>query len=183
MKNTLVVLREVLKQPRYFILFIVLSVVSVFIVAISTHISLFNQVIFSQTVTLAEKIVFSVTLLGVFKSSFSLISAILTIMTLILFSLNICLLTYYIRRRKSVFGRKRAHTAGFFGLISGFFGVGCAACGSVIASSILSAVGAGGLLALLPLHGAEFGLLSVGLLVFSVYEIAKHVNDPLTCSV
>jgi hypothetical protein len=41
--------------------------------------------------------------------------------------------------------------------------------------------GAGGLLALLPFHGAEFGVLGVILLGFSMQQLAKRINDPLVC--
>ena len=150
---------------------------------ISTQLSLVWQFITSDSASLVDNLTFVFSLIAIFKTNFSLFSAILTVSTVILMSINICLLVHYIRRRRGVVGRKRAHTASFLGVVSGFFGVGCAACGSVILSSILAAVGAGGLLSLLPLHGAEFGVISVLLLLFSIYEIAKHVNDPLTCSV
>jgi len=65
--------------------------------------------------------------------------------------------------------------------VSGIFGVGCAACGSVIVSSLLLLVGAGGVLTILPFHGAEFGVLGIIFLWFSIYQLSKRIDDPLVC--
>jgi len=35
----------------------------------------------------------------------------------------------------------------------------------------------------LPLHGAEFGVIGVGLLVLTLYSFAKRINDPMLCTV
>lgn len=67
------------------------------------------------------------------------------------------------------------------GLIATVFGVGCAACGSMMIASILTAVGAAGLLLLLPFHGTEFGFLAIALLLYSVYGLARVISGPRVC--
>ena len=71
--------------------------------------------------------------------------------------------------------------SGIGGLISGFFGIGCAACGTFLLSSILILLGTGGLLAWLPFRGEEFGLLGVGLLLYANHMIVKKIQAPLVC--
>jgi uncharacterized membrane protein len=68
-------------------------------------------------------------------------------------------------------------------MISAVFGIGCAACGSVILTAILGIAGTGALLTWLPLHGLEFGVVGIILLSFSIYYLAKRINDPLVCKV
>ena len=71
--------------------------------------------------------------------------------------------------------------AGLGGLASGFFGVGCAACGAFVLGPVLAFVGASGLIALLPFGGEEFGALGVAMLCFSLVLTARKIGEPLAC--
>jgi hypothetical protein len=99
----------------------------------------------------------------------------------VLFGVNIALFTYYIRRRQSLQSSTGVQVAGIAGLVSSLFGIGCAACGSVIVTGLLGLFGASSLLLLLPFHGAEFGLLGLGLFVISIHYLSLRVDDPLVC--
>ena len=59
--------------------------------------------------------------------------------------------------------------------------MGCAACGSVILTAFLGTIGAGGLLLLLPFHGAEFGIIGLLLLCASIRYLIKKIAEPLVC--
>ena len=78
---------------------------------------------------------------------------------------------------------KGVGVAGIGGLVSGVFGIGCAACGTFIFTSVLALFGVGGILAYLPFGGEEFGFLGVALLVYSVYSLTKKITDPLVCPI
>ena len=67
------------------------------------------------------------------------------------------------------------------GLLSGMFGVGCAACGSFILTPIITALGGGSLLAFLPNKGGEIGLIGAGLIGYSIYTLAKKIQEPIVC--
>ena len=69
------------------------------------------------------------------------------------------------------------------GLVTGVFGIGCAACGTFVLTPLLAAVGAGGLIAFLPFGGEEFGVLSTGILGFSIFLTSKKIQNPLICNV
>ena len=72
---------------------------------------------------------------------------------------------------------------GLGGIIAGFIGVGCAACGSVILSSIFGIGATAGFIGFLPLKGQEFSLLAVGILGFSNFMISKKILDPAICKI
>lgn len=181
MKRTGQTLYQVFSQPKYVLLSTVLAAVLLSAVVVVSQLNLVSQVVFSTELSFVHKSLFLTSLYGLLGSNFSLLSAIFTVMTVILMGVNVSLLIYYIKQRRGFVGKKRGHAAGIAGMVSGVFGIGCAACGSVLLTAGLSAVGAGGLLAFFPLHGAEFGLLGVLLLLFSIYQICIHVQDSLVC--
>ncbi len=144
--------------------------------------ALIIQIVTSSSIALLDKLAVLTSLIGSIQTNFTILTATYTIAIAILFGINVALLTYYMRRRKMAEAKGGA-AAGIGGLISGMFGIGCAACGTIVLGPILTLIGAGGLVALLPFGGQEFGILGVGILGFSVYLAAKKVNQPITCAV
>jgi len=127
-------------------------------------------------------VVFS--LYGSIATNFTVISASYTIAIAILFGINIALLTYYIRTvHGGLGGIRRTGAAGIGGLVIGIFGIGCAACGTFILTSALALFGASGILIFLPFGGEELGFLGVGLLVYSIYAIAKKIGESQACDI
>lgn len=147
--------------------------------------SLLGQVLHPDSAgTISEKANFVFSLYGSIGTNFTAVSAGYTIAIAILFGMNIALLSYYIARaRGGVRGVGTTGAAGVGGLVSGIFGIGCAACGTFILTSVLTLFGASGYLAILPLGGEEFGFLGVGLLIYSIYILTKKINDPLVCDI
>lgn len=139
------------------------------------------QVLFSGTARLSIKISFVLSLYGSLLTNFTVFSALYLILISILFGINIALLTFYIRRRQEKSHNTTAHLASVGGMISAVLGIGCAACGSVVLTAVLSLFGASGLLLLLPFHGVEFGVFGLILLLISIRYLIKRVNDPLVC--
>ena len=177
-------LRGVLFKPGY--LFVVVTIaITVFLFAVWTpNTQLIIHVMSDHSISTTDKAQLLVNLVGSIKTNFTLVSASYTIIIAVLFGLNVALITYYIRRlRGSVRSMGSTGAAGFGGLISGILGIGCAACGSFILTSALTLVGAGGVVALLPFGGEEFGFLGVALLTYSIYVLAKKINEPLTCEI
>lgn len=177
----LTVLRRVFIQARYIQIAALVSLVALSVAILVPNTDIILQVFASSELSLGTKFIFLGSMYGILFTNFSVLSAVYTVVIALLFGINSALLTFYIRRRQSKVTNTHGHTAGVMGVVSGLFGVGCAACGSVILSSILTLLGAGGLLAALPLHGAEFGILGVLLLGFSVYQLCIRINDPLVC--
>jgi len=129
-----------------------------------------------------QKLQFIWSFYGSIETSHTLYSASVSILIALLSGLNVALLAYYTRRVKNATkGFKRVHTGSYIGLIVGFLGVGCAACGSVILTAVLATLGAGGLLLALPFQGAEVGALALLILLWSNYFLVKKISNPIVC--
>jgi len=145
--------------------------------------TIFKQIVFSGSVGVWAKMQFVLSLYGSIFTNFTLWSGLYLVLIAVLFGINIALLTFYIRRRQEASLGKRAQLASIGGIVSASLGIGCAACGSVIITSVLALFGATSLLTLLPFHGQEFGFLGLILLLFSIHYLMKRINDPLVCPV
>lgn len=121
-------------------------------------------------------------LLGGITTDATILSAMLIIATSILFGINTGLFAFYIQRKRSL-PHMAEGTSTLGGLIAAIFGVGCASCGTFVLGAVLSSVGAGGVLALLPLGGHEFLIVGVGLLAFSIYALTRSIETNNVCAV
>ena len=176
------VLVTVFRKPAYLLLATLIASV-VFSIAVWLP-SLQLIWIVAQTASLSELVSLLWSLYGAISSNFTLVSATYTTVIAGLFGMNVALLTYYIQRmRGGLSGLRSTGAAGIGGLISGTFGIGCAACGTFIFTSVLALFGVAGILAYLPFGGEEFGFLGVGLLLYSVYALTKKISDPLVCPI
>jgi len=119
-------------------------------------------------------------LLGGIVTDATVLAAGLIIATSLLFGVNTAMVIYYFAQRRSLPKVKESTTI-IGGLVSAVFGVGCASCGTFVLGALLSSVGASGLLALLPLGGHEFLILSVALLFGSIYWMAKSIQTSQVC--
>jgi hypothetical protein len=173
--------KRVFTQTRYIQIAILVAVLALSVAILLPNVSVIVQVLQSSNIDVAAKLIFLGSMYGALFTNFTLFSALATLAISTLFGINSALLAYYIRRRQAGVSNTGGHTAGVLGVVSGVFGIGCAACGSVIISSFLILFGAGGLLAILPFQGAEFGVLGVLLLSFSIYQLSKRIHDPLVC--
>ncbi|HTK60066.1 MAG TPA: hypothetical protein VL283_02575 [Candidatus Baltobacteraceae bacterium] len=93
-----------------------------------------------------------------------------------LFGLNIALVYHYMRDQVRI---NHAAGASVAGIIVGLLGIGCAACGSVVLTSLLGL----GAVSLLPFHGQEFAWLGMAVIVVSTFSIAAKIADPAACKI
>lgn len=174
-------LQKVFRKPGYVILALVVSAL-VFVLAVwLPNIRLVAGIVISPDVPFVSKVQLPLSLLGSIGTNFTLLSATYTIVIALLFGMYIAMITYFLKRRIKEVGQGGVAT-GFLGITSGVLGVGCAACGSFLLTS-LSFVGASGVLTFLPLGGSEFGIIGAVLLAVAVYMTAKKIIDPLVCKV
>lgn len=174
-------LQKVFRKPVYVVLALVVSA-SAFVLAVwLPNIRLVAGVVSSPDVPFVSKIQLPLSLLGSIGTNFTLLSATYTILIAILFGVYVAMITYFLKRRIKEVGQSGVAT-GFLGIVSGVLGVGCAACGSFLLTS-LTLVGAGGVLTLLPLGGSEFGIIGAILLAVAVYMTAKKIIDPQVCKI
>ena len=175
-------LQKVFRKPTYILLALITSS-TVFAFAVwLQNIPLIVKVMGHPGISLTQKLDLPISLLGSIVTNFTLLSASYTIAIAILFGINVSMVVYFLRRRVDEVKQSGVAT-GLFGITSGVIGMGCAACGSFLLTSLLSLVGASGILAFLPLNGGEFGILGVALLGTSLYMTAKKIQNPAVCKI
>ena len=133
-----------------------------------------------SSLPIADKLTFPIRLLESITTNFTTLSAVYTIVIALLAGINVAFIAYLIRQQREQISQSGA-TAGIFGILSGTVGMGCAACGSLILTSLLGTVGGAGFVAALPLRGGEFGIIGVVLLGVSTYFLARQITKPLVC--
>ena len=146
------------------------------------NIRLIFSIITNSTIPVSLKLTLPIHLLESITTNFSTLSALYTIVIAILFGMNIAMLLFFLRRKIADVERSGI-AAGFLGITSGILGMGCAACGSFILTSVLSLIGASSILAFLPLKGEKFGIIGVILLSASLYLTAKQIQNPAVCKI
>lgn len=177
------ILWGVLRSPRYATIALVISVLVFSGATWFSNTALIVAVVTSSA-PFFDKIALLGTLYGSIGSNFTIVSATYTILIALLFGMQVALLSYYITKARSHSSElNRVSLTSLGGLLSGVFGIGCAACGSFLLTSMLAVVGAGGLLALLPFGGEEFGVLGVALLLYSMYVVLKKIDTPFVCPI
>lgn len=132
----------------------------------------------------SDKLEFLYFFYGSLVSNFTPLSAVLTVIISVLVGLQVAALLFYIRSMRHDGGVVRTSSAlSVSGFVSGLFGIGCSACGSVIITGLLSTVGASGLLTLLPLGGEEFSFIAVGLLLYSLCYLIRAADRGKVCAI
>lgn len=176
------VLKEIFSRPLY-VLLATSTAAIVFMAAVwLPNLRLLWEVWSLSQITLFQKVSFAFNLAGSIQTNFTVISASYTILISLLFGINIACFVYYFKQR-GLSWRGTETSLGLGGLVIGAFGIGCAACGTFILTSLLSLFGATAFLTLLPFGGQEFGFLGVGLLALSTYLILKQLKEPVVCQV
>jgi predicted membrane-bound spermidine synthase len=121
-------------------------------------------------------------LLGSITTNFMFLSALTTIVISLLVGVNIALMLYLYRRQKAGLSRNGIAVSTFVTII-GMFGIGCAACGSLILTGLLSVVGGVGVLTLFPFQGQELGIVGVIVLLYATYFLVQKIIRSITCEV
>ncbi|MEK7061746.1 MAG: hypothetical protein AAB957_00590 [Patescibacteria group bacterium] len=176
------VLLKIFRKPTYiFIAFVTGFVVFAFAVLLP-NIPLIVSIMRHPGIPFSQKFNLPISLLGSITTNFTLLSASYTIAIAILFGINLSIIVYYLRRKIAEL-KQGGIVTGFLGITSGIIGIGCAACGSVLLTSILALFSASWIITLLPLRGGEFGILGVALLLFTIYTTAQQIQNPAVCEI
>lgn len=173
--------REVLGRPAYLLL---ASAIAVLVLAATLWLPnyrLLGAVFTTPGVALGTKLQLLASLVGGLASNFGVVAAVAAVIVPVLFGVDVAMIVYLAKQRRARLARGEI-AASLGGAASGAIAAGCAACGSFLLLPILSFLGAAGALALLPLGGAELGLVSIALLLLSIYLIARKIATPPVCA-
>ena len=171
-------LRRVFSDGRYVLLAAATGLATFVLATWFANLGLVWHIATSGSMALSDKLAILVALVGSIGTNFTVFSALTTIAIAALTGVNIAMIAYAFRLRQTGQGMT---TASLGGLTSGFLGIGCAACGTLVLSPALTFFGAGTLLALLPFGGEEFGALGVAMLALSLVLCARKIALPDTC--
>ena len=175
-------LAQVFSRGWYVLLAAIVALATFVLTTWLGNLGLVWQITTSEGLRLADKARILLALTGSIGTNFTIFSAATTIAIAILFGLNAALMIYGFRERRMVRQSGAAvSAANIGGLVSGLFGIGCAACGSFVLGPGLTYLGAATLVTLLPFGGEEFGGVGVGMLVLSIILQAKKIGQPAIC--
>jgi len=172
-------LREVFSNIWYWLITFIISGITLLFAIWLPNWSFLSYTVTTNNYTIGQKFSLLISSLGALNTNFTSLSRTLTIIVALLFGINMAILIYYIRKKIKL---QRAAGLGGIGVLSGLIGIGCASCGSVILSSIFGIGATAGFIGILPLKGQEFGLLSIGILGFSIFLIAKKIQNSNNCN-
>lgn len=178
------VIKRVFVRPYYIFLSLFVAALTLSVLLLLPNKAVLSSVLLSPAISFSAKSSFLFSLYGSLGTNFTAFSATYTVLIAILLGVNVSLLWYYVARARKLSKADRSLTfTGIGGFVSGLFGIGCAACGTLLFAGLFNLLGIAWLITYLPLHGAEFGLIGVALLLLSVYSITKRINDPLVCMI
>lgn len=175
-------LKTVFRDWRYVLLALLIACALFAFAVWLPNFRLIGGVLTDSTAPLSIKLLLPIALLGSIATNFTALAVSYTVAIALLAGINVALIAYFVRRQKEELARGGV-AVGTFGVMSGILGMGCAACGSLILSSLLGVVGGTGVIAALPLRGGEFGIIGVVLLAISTYLILARIAKPMTCDV
>lgn len=173
---------EVFRNKSYLLLSGAVALVVFAFAVWFPNVRLLFSLITDSVVPVSVKISFPIRLLESITTNFTALSASYTIAIAVLTGINIAFVIYVLKRQKQQLSAAEV-TTGTFGILSGATGLGCAACGSLVISSLLATAGGASVLTFLPLRGGEFGILGVILLGTSTYFLARHIAKPPVCEI
>jgi hypothetical protein len=156
-----------------------------FFLSLSTllpNLGLLSQILKSPDVSFRIFLSLLASLFQSITTNFTALTAIYTIVISALLGIYTSMVLFFLERRVKDIKTKNS-SLGFWGIISAVLGVGCAACGSFLLTSLLSVVSAQSLLLILPLKGAEFGIIAIILLSLAINFAGKKITDPLVCKI
>ena len=172
--------KQVFANARYGIGAFVIALSILSAILLWPNSGIIQQTLSSTELMMGKKLLFVLGLYKTLLTNYTIISATYLVLVAVLFGINISLLVFYLKKKQS-FGKGHFHVTSVSGLVSGILGIGCAACGSVILTSVLGVTAAGSFFSFFPFHGAEFAAVGVLLLLLSIYYLLKEISKSNVC--
>lgn len=176
-------LREIFFSPRYLVLWFSLAFIIFSLALFYPNLALISHMWAQEQLSLGAKLRFMTSLYGGLFTNFSLELRLTTFVITALTTTQLILLYRLIREQGKIITTLKKHgTLSFVGIALATLGLGCAACGALILSSLLALASGSWLLTELPWHGQEVALLAVIVLGLSNYLILRHLTTLRVCN-
>jgi len=179
MRQILSSLREVFRQPFYVVTAAIVSFILLAVNAWLPSRDLIGYFFSSDYFNWGDRLALLGRLLMSMGVNLTILRKVFIILIAILAGINLSLLIYFLKRRLHFYRETGASLAG---ILLSLFGIGCASCGSVLLSSVLGLSVTSLFISWLPFKGIELGLLSLIILIWSIYSLSKRLQKNLACT-
>ena len=136
------------------------------------------RIVHESVIPLGEKLAFTLSFFTSLPLTYGWSEAVSLYLVVVIFGINGSLLLFYINQAGGL--RRETHKGLLWqigAILTSLLGVGCAACGTLFLAPLLGTAFSGFLL-FLPLHGFEFSIIGLAILVWSLYATAKRIDNP-----
>ncbi len=174
------VLRNVLVNPRYLFLAVVVAIGIIIFATWLPNLQLIVSSLTSPFFTLGEKVNLLVSLTGSLETNFTLMSRLLLISSATLMGIQVALVSYYVRQRSKL---EKDLGVSFIAMVMSLIGMGCASCGSIILATLVGFSAMSAIVRPLPLKGQEFSVIGLLLIVFALKQTVQKITQPVVCKV
>lgn len=165
--------RLVLSAPAYAVVAVLAGLVGLTTFVVTQNVALVRDLVIFGPLPLGDRMTILVNLFPFVGSGFDLNTSVLLLAIGGLIGVNLAMLLYHLREhRVSLEGG----SGSLGGVVLGTLGAGCAACGSAVIAGTLGLIGAGWIVALLPLAGLEFALVGLLVLLLSTFWLAEGMR-------
>lgn len=174
LRVTFRVCKLVFSSPSYVLLLLIYLPIVMLSLVVPRNFSLIINIVLFGNISVVAKAETLIGLLPVFTGiSYSISTGVLLYLTSFVIAVNLALVTYHISNHELSIEQGASST---LGTVLAVLGSGCASCGSVLLTGVLSLFGIGGILKSLPLAGGEVLLLSIAIGTLSMYWIANGLR-------
>jgi hypothetical protein len=164
-------------QPKSVVAGCIASLALFFFIVFFPNLPLIGQ-IFGSDNSLYDKAIFVFYLCGSFFTNQSVVSVILSTSTIILFGTTTALIVDVYSAKRGL--SRSVGALSFVGTLAGLFGIGCAACGSLLLAALLAQFGVASL-HFLPWNGIEISFVSIMVLVYVNWRLLQESEKPAVC--
>jgi len=172
--------KEVFGNLAYIMVAVVTGIVVLSFLILLPNLELLSRIAVSSSATFIDLLLLTGMLITSFTVGFSILSIFYVVTISLLFGINVAMVLFYIKTSKKL-PRTKETVVGTSGMVGGVLGAGCVACGGIILSPLISLLGVGTVVALLPFNGSEFGIFGIIALLFSISIISKRIQKMNTC--
>lgn len=169
---------KIFLNPKYLLTAITVTLTVLALAAWLPNLHLITKTMTSGTMTWWQKTNLLAGLLGSLQTNFTPLSRTVTVVSAALTGVQSSLMIFYLRQSARI---QREMGLSFAGVAISLLGVGCASCGSVVLSSLIGFGSTAVIMGILPFKGQEFGILGIGILLFTIAFTVKKINQPFTC--
>jgi len=166
--------RLVLGLPTYAAVAGLSAVGGLSVFALSQNVGVLVNVVLLGNLPLSNRLTVLAELYPLVGTAYTPVQSAVMLVAAGVIGVNVAMVAYHVREHDLAAGA--GSSGSLVGVVFGTLGAGCAACGSAVLAGVLSLVGAGGLLTLLPLDGLEFSLIALVVLVLSIHWIAEGLR-------